>query len=348
MKKIDGYDIIGDVHGHATELKGLLNSLGYKEDENGCFSHASKSRMAIFLGDVIDKGDEQFETIDIVKKMQESGNAKFVLGNHEMDLLLYYTNDAKTGTYYGKSNEKIATKTACFRDAFKGRLKERAEVLKWLEKQPLFLKNEGKDVFSFSEASSFTLPNNTDSIELKPNDTKGFNAIHASWNTQALKQLDKFLEKDNHVSKSFWKNAIKENSPEKQLLQSILEGETIDVGKKEARVNWLDNDSSSSLADKALITDKKKRKVEDKNIDTYTYSKDEPFVFFGHYSKDEKPHGKNGICIDGAIAKEKKLIAYSVNKGDKQINPNQFTIVDSCKSINLVLQNKMMKVATVR
>jgi uncharacterized protein YecE (DUF72 family) len=53
------YDIIGDVHGHATELVALLRRLGYAERQ-GAWRHPD--RTAVFVGDLIDYGDEQLST----------------------------------------------------------------------------------------------------------------------------------------------------------------------------------------------------------------------------------------------------------------------------------------------
>jgi len=47
------YDIIGDIHGHADELKVLLNKLGYTESK-GIYS--CPGRKVIFVGDYIDRG----------------------------------------------------------------------------------------------------------------------------------------------------------------------------------------------------------------------------------------------------------------------------------------------------
>lgn len=41
------YDIIGDIHGHATQLENLLEKLGYVKDQN-IYKHPDK-RQAILL-----------------------------------------------------------------------------------------------------------------------------------------------------------------------------------------------------------------------------------------------------------------------------------------------------------
>ena len=83
-----GYDVIGDVHGHADALTGLLRSMGYAE-RDGAWRHPG--RQAIFVGDLIDRGPQQLETIDIVRRMVDTGTAQVVLGNHEFNAVAYAT-----------------------------------------------------------------------------------------------------------------------------------------------------------------------------------------------------------------------------------------------------------------
>ena len=41
QRDVSGYDLIGDIHGHATELKRLLSDLGYQR-ERGVWRHPSR------------------------------------------------------------------------------------------------------------------------------------------------------------------------------------------------------------------------------------------------------------------------------------------------------------------
>ena len=84
------YDLIGDIHGHATELKQLLEKLGYTLEEGG-YHHPE--REVIFLGDFIDRGTEILEVLQLVRPMIDSGEAKAVMGNHEFNALAYHTED---------------------------------------------------------------------------------------------------------------------------------------------------------------------------------------------------------------------------------------------------------------
>ncbi|MBL7973038.1 MAG: metallophosphoesterase, partial [Prolixibacteraceae bacterium] len=92
------YDIVGDVHGHADQLKSLLKNMGYQL-VNGYYSHPV--RKAVFVGDFINRGPKIRETISLIRKMVENGSAYAILGNHEMYAVLYYLRDIE-GKYYKK------------------------------------------------------------------------------------------------------------------------------------------------------------------------------------------------------------------------------------------------------
>ncbi len=83
------FDIIGDVHGCADELLGLLEKLGYGvERSNGEFEvEPPEGRRAIFLGDLVDRGPKSPEVLRLVMGMVASGAALCVPGNHDAKLV---------------------------------------------------------------------------------------------------------------------------------------------------------------------------------------------------------------------------------------------------------------------
>ncbi len=97
FKELRGpFDIIGDVHGCADELEELLARLSYQRlplDEGGETPHLDQTypfayrhpqgRMAIFVGDLVDRGPRILHTCDIVRNMQASAAALCVPGNHD-------------------------------------------------------------------------------------------------------------------------------------------------------------------------------------------------------------------------------------------------------------------------
>ncbi len=80
-------DIIGDIHGCCDELEQLLAKLGY-EIVNSHYQHP-EGRKAVFVGDLVDRGNRIIETVNLVRKMVEGGSAICVPGNHEAKLLRY-------------------------------------------------------------------------------------------------------------------------------------------------------------------------------------------------------------------------------------------------------------------
>ncbi|MYR57130.1 polynucleotide kinase-phosphatase, partial [Streptomyces sp. SID625] len=71
------FDIIGDVHGCATELEALLGRLGYTDGVH------PEGRTAVFVGDLVDRGPDSPAVLRRVMGMVKSGTALCVPGNHE-------------------------------------------------------------------------------------------------------------------------------------------------------------------------------------------------------------------------------------------------------------------------
>ena len=51
-------------------------------------------RTAVFIGDFVDRGPDSKGVIKIVRSMVKVGSALAILGNHELNAILYFTKDA--------------------------------------------------------------------------------------------------------------------------------------------------------------------------------------------------------------------------------------------------------------
>jgi polynucleotide kinase-phosphatase len=82
------FDIVGDVHGCAAELASLLGKLGYRPEpgRGGALAHPA-GRMAVFVGDLVDRGPDTPWVLRTVQAMTEAGSALCVAGNHENKLV---------------------------------------------------------------------------------------------------------------------------------------------------------------------------------------------------------------------------------------------------------------------
>jgi protein phosphatase len=89
------FDIIGDLHGCADELRALLERLGWVRSSlavaespwgDECWQHPL-GRRAVFLGDLVDRGPHVLDTLRIARNMVQAGTAFCVAGNHDVKFM---------------------------------------------------------------------------------------------------------------------------------------------------------------------------------------------------------------------------------------------------------------------
>jgi protein phosphatase len=90
------FDIIGDIHGCCDELEILLKQLGYEphaEPQQSCWEFPTykhpTGRQVMFVGDLVDRGIRNLDSIKLARNMVAAGSALCVCGNHEFKLLRY-------------------------------------------------------------------------------------------------------------------------------------------------------------------------------------------------------------------------------------------------------------------
>ena len=98
-------DIIGDIHGYADKLAGLLQQLGYRH--NGQYFVPPAGHRALFIGDLIDRGSQQVATLEIVFAMLDADVADAVMGNHEYNALAFATPDPDNTEQYLRSHSEV-------------------------------------------------------------------------------------------------------------------------------------------------------------------------------------------------------------------------------------------------
>jgi protein phosphatase len=77
------FDVIGDVHGCADELRALLDCLGYPAEPAA--PHPA-GRRAVFVGDLVDRGPDTPAVVRLATAMVASGTGLCVMGNHDIKL----------------------------------------------------------------------------------------------------------------------------------------------------------------------------------------------------------------------------------------------------------------------
>ncbi|MBO1517836.1 MULTISPECIES: metallophosphoesterase [Psychrobacter] len=101
-------DVIGDIHGYADKLVGLLKQLGYVH--NGQYFVPPEGHRALFIGDLMDRGPQQVATLEIVFAMLDADVADAVMGNHEYNALAFATPDPDAPGEYLRSHDTVHTR----------------------------------------------------------------------------------------------------------------------------------------------------------------------------------------------------------------------------------------------
>jgi protein phosphatase len=114
------FDIIGDVHGCRDELETLLGRLGYAitRDALGRAAGARHplGRIAVFVGDLVDRGPDTPGVLRLVMGMTAAGTALCVSGNHEAKLVRAIDGRNVTVSHgLAESLAQLATETDEFR-----------------------------------------------------------------------------------------------------------------------------------------------------------------------------------------------------------------------------------------
>ena len=143
-RHMNGYDVIGDVHGQADKLVGLLREMGY-EQLSGVWRHSE--RTAVFVGDLIDRGPQQRESINIARAMVEAGSAHIVLDNHEFNALAYAQWSDERGDYcrsrLGAQGVKHLEQHEAFINQIGLETPAHRDALGWFRTLPLWLDLDG-------------------------------------------------------------------------------------------------------------------------------------------------------------------------------------------------------------
>ncbi len=287
------YDIIGDIHGHASVLKELLKKLGYS-NTGGAYRHPE--RRTLFVGDYIDRGPQVRETLHLVSSMVEAGQAIALMGNHEFNAIMYNEPDGDGGYLRHHSAKNKDQHESTLKD-FEGREAEYYSFINWFKKLPLYFENET------------------------------FRAIHACWDTSLLEELQSYMDEEGVLIPEYFSLAGIDDSHLYKLIETLLKGKEVklpdnlefeDKGghkRDEARIRWWLDPGEATFGEWTFTDGMEaleNRPVDSEHQDIPCYPEQAKPVFFGHYWLRGKPilQRPNVCCLDYSIGKEDKLVAY--------------------------------------
>lgn len=308
-----GYDIIGDVHGCAHTLEKLLLKMGYEQYE-GVFKHPQ--RIAVFLGDIVDRGPRIRESLHLVKAMTDAGAAHCIMGNHEYNALGYTTlapsdfGREHLREHTARHNRLIAETL----EQFASYPEEWRMFLQWFRTLPLFL------------------------------DFGSFRVVHACWD-QALISRFQELYPDGQLSDELLIESSKHGTFAYDLFDRLLRGTSLPLpegGAIKGRDGYTRNEFRTKfwsvkpqtfrdvvfqpdpLPDDVQSTPLTSRELEKLRF----YQPSLPPVFVGHYWLQGKPKPlcENVACLDYSAVKFGRLVAYRFD-GEQRLSKDKFTWV---------------------
>lgn len=306
------YDLIGDIHGYAEELKCLLQKLGYSETRSG-YHHPQ--RTAVFCGDFVDRGPEIPEVVRIVRQMCDEGNAIAVMGNHEFNALAFDTEDPdQPGQFLRPHSER--------------NLKQHAATLKQLTS------SERQDALAWFR----TLP-----VAVE---TDLFRVVHACWNPLCIQNLETATKEFGAFTPEFLKRATAVHDPVFDAIECVLKGPELQLPdgltvtdkegnrRRRIRIRWFQSPQEQTWQTYALPAAQSlpADPIPD-DVFACPYEQHERPVFVGHYwlrNFPPKPLASNIACLDYSVAKDGWLCAYRLDD-DSPLTSDRFVAVP-CRS----------------
>lgn len=303
-------DVIGDVHGHADALEALLSKLDYAH-RGGAWRHPD-GRRAVFVGDLIDRGPRQCDTVKIARDMIEAGSGLAIMGNHEFNAVAYATPDpAEPGLHCRPRRGKNIALHAAFIEAVGGADgAKHHEHVDFFRELPLWL------------------------------DFEGLRIVHACWSQVAIDALRPHLDADNRLTESGFHASFAKGSTAYAATEILLKGPEMTlpgglsyrdaqgIVRTRTRTRWWDEAAVTIRAAcvEASVADLLgEDPLPEEAVIALDASKP---VLFGHYWLRGVPHllSPERACLDFSVAKGGVLCAYRYD-GEARLDPDKLVWV---------------------
>ncbi|WP_106477264.1 metallophosphoesterase [Phytohalomonas tamaricis] len=311
---LDGYDLIGDVHGCGATLAVLLEKMGYTQCD-GIYCHPR--RKVIFLGDLIDRGPHVRQALAIARRMVEADQALIVMGNHEHNALSYFhraesdDDDSEWLRPHTPRNHRVIKETL---DQFQQRPEEWEDYLDWFMTMPLCLERDGLRV------------------------------VHACWDEALIRP---FLERypDGRIDYAFLKSSASKGSFAHRVMDRLTRGvqvtlpEGVVIRSSDGFTRhafrahfWAQH--PLTYGDVVFQPDSLPDDLEARALSAHErsqlsyYGLDEPPLFIGHYWCEGIPAlpVPNIACLDYSAVKYGRLVAYRWD-GESRLDADRFVWV---------------------
>jgi hypothetical protein len=290
------FDLIGDLHGHASALRALLKEWGYTPGADGIPRHPA-GRRVLFVGDYVDRGPEIVATLRLVRGMVEAGEAVALMGNHEFNAVAL--DHVVAGRPLRSADKRHQHQATIDQLAAAG--EERAAWLDWFRTLPLW------------------------------HEEAGFRVVHACWDARHHALL-RAGRPDGRLRPADWDALADQEGPLAQAVECLLKGPEVRLpdgltfpdreghGRRDMRVRWWAQEPPLSWRTVSLgdwPPDWADRPFDAALLTGEAYPPGEKPVFCGHYSLRGTPRwlAGNVCCLDYSVAQEGSLVGYRLGDG---------------------------------
>jgi hypothetical protein len=292
-------NFIGDIHGYANELKILLAKLGYRKSLRRGWSTGDGT--IVFLGDLIDRGPHQKQTVDIVRELCDLGHATCLTGNHEFNAVGFVTERTdEPGKFVRSHTDNHIQQHQAFLDAFANDAHGYRETLDWFQTLPIWFDNSNA------------------------------RAVHACWNTVAQNDLRSLLNEDHsprgrtfyeqtgiYGSRAWEARETLLNGLEVKLPNDVFFSDYYGVKRYRIRLNWWQS-QQTTFRQAAVIDDGQRSTIPELPLPEKSPTYKGPLCFFGHYWMRGTPRitHPHAICLDYSIALHDGVLCAYQFKGE--------------------------------
>jgi hypothetical protein len=307
-----GYDVVGDVHGHADQLEALLTTLGYRHRQ-GAWRHAN--RKVVFVGDLIDRGPDQLATLELVRDMVDEGSALAVMENHEFNAIGWHTDHPKKNgdhlrTHLGAKGAKNRLQHGVFLEEVGENSLRHREWVAWLSQLPLWIEEPE------------------------------FRVVHACWSPKHVELLRVHLRDGLYLSSKVLEDGSQAGNDLYEAVETLLKGVEV---KLPPNVTFYDKENHPRDAIRTRWWNPSLRTfreayigppgvdIPDDPIPNYeTLPEPDRPTFIGHYWLDPtaplEPVADRVACLDYSVANGGPLVAYRFD-GETSLSAEKFASI---------------------
>ena len=314
------FDFIGDLHGCVDGLIPLLEVLGYEKKAHLGGTWCHPTRKVVFCGDLIDRGTQEKDLLDLVRSMVEHHQALICLGNHEFNAIGYSLMDPLSKPadpdyprYLRPRNKNKTRQHQAFLDEFPVDTPLYQDVIDWFKTIPFWI--------DFGEVR----------------------AIHACWSPKYQEQLKPYLSDQLTVGSHPNPELFRPSSLAYEAVEFLIKGQegTLPNGayikdghgveRTEIRLKWWGTEDQAPQNWADLFVEgipPQNLNIDAPLPDNFEMYQDPTPLFFGHYQRSGSPHllAPNAICLDWNYVKGNAQVAYRWTRGES-IDPKNLIAV---------------------